>query len=273
MTDLREEVGAFYGRALKQDGAGAAPSAARLASDYEEGQLDQAPADAVANSFGCGNPLALASLRPGQCVLDLGSGAGLDLILAAEKVGADGQVIGVDLSEEMIERARANVAAAGHANVEIRKGYIEELPVEDGSVDHVMSNCVINLSPDKAAVVHEIHRVLRPGGTMLVSDIVVDSLPDWVLDNRDLYAACVAGATSEAQYLAYARDAGLDEVAVVDELVYDEATLRTMLDGMLPIDLGAIAARLGTDVESLAALAAAELAGRIRSVKVRARRP
>jgi SAM-dependent methyltransferase len=139
---------------------------------YSTEELASVPAAAAGNSFACGNPLAYAGVREGDVVLDLGSGAGLDLLLSAKKVGTSGRVIGVDMTDAMIAKAKENILAANVSNVEVRKGLIEELPVEDGAVDWVISNCVINLSPEKERVFNEIARVLKPGGTMLVSDIM-----------------------------------------------------------------------------------------------------
>ena len=273
MTDIHSDVKDFYARSLKNTEEGGCRAAnPALAPDYGAEALASAPADAVANSFGCGNPLAFAGVASGQTVLDLGCGAGLDLVLAAERVGPDGRVIGIDMSEEMLARARANVERAGLANIELHQAVIENLPLDDASIDHVVSNCVINLSPDKPAVFAEIHRVLKPGGRMLVSDIVAEDLPGWVLENRDLYAACVSGAVSEAEYLSQVREAGLEDGRVVDRLVYEEAHLRGLLADMVPIDLGAMAERLGTDRDSLVAFLAKELAGKVRSIKVAARR-
>lgn len=171
-------------------------------------------AEAAGASMGCGNPLAFEGVKAGEVVLDLGSGAGLDLLIAAEKVGPSGRVIGVDMTPEMIARARANVAASPHRNIEVRQGIIEELQVEDGSVDWVISNCVINLSPGKEKVFAEIYRVLKPGGRFSISDIVVSDLPDTLRDNPFLYNSCIAGAISEEDYLAGLRAAGLYEVEV-----------------------------------------------------------
>ncbi len=168
--DLRSDVAKAYGERVAQPASGrllrrraAQKGAVVEFAGYTADELAELPDDAVVNSFGCGNPVALAGLRKGDVVLDLGSGAGIDLLLAARLVGPEGRVIGVDMTDEMIARAEANIAAAGLANVEVRKGIIEELPVEDASVDWVISNCVINLSPEKERVFAEIARVLRPG--------------------------------------------------------------------------------------------------------------
>lgn len=197
---------------------------------YDRTDLDSLPADAVVNSFGCGNPVAFAEVREGDVVLDLGSGAGIDVLLAARKVGESGRVIGVDMTDEMVERARANVAAAGHDNVEIHKGIIEKLPVADASVDWVISNCVINLSPEKERVFAEIARVLKPGGRMIVSDIVVQDLPDWARNHKDLYGGCLGGAIDEVEYLSGLRRAGIGDARITDRIIYDEAQLRAFID-------------------------------------------
>jgi SAM-dependent methyltransferase len=169
-------------------------------------------------SLGCGNPLALASIRPGETVLDLGSGAGLDAFLAAARVGPTGRAIGVDMTPEMIERARANAAEGGYANVEFRQGDIEALPVEDGSVDLVISNCVLNLVPDKQKAFGEIARVLKAGGRIAVADIVLDGpLPDALKGDADAYCSCLSGAVARAEYLRELEAAGLTDVKVVSE--------------------------------------------------------
>jgi arsenite methyltransferase len=171
--------------------------------------------------LGCGNPLAHAELRPGEVVLDLGSGAGIDVFLAAREVGPTGRAIGVDMTASMVEKARANAARAGIANVEFRLGEIEHLPVEDGSVDVIVSNCVINLSPEKPQVFREALRVLKSGGRMLISDLVlVRPLTEEMKRNVDLYVGCVAGASLREEYLRLMRDAGFADVEVVSESGY-----------------------------------------------------
>jgi len=182
---------------------------------YSPEELGAIPAEANLG-VGCGNPTAFAEIRRGDTVLDLGSGAGIDCFLAANATGPTGRVIGVDMTDEMLDRARKNAERGGYSNVEFRKGVIENLPVPDSSVDVVISNCVINLSPDKARVFSEIHRVLKPGGRMLVSDIVLAApLPDEVRNNIEAYVGCIAGALLAEDYLAVAKDAGFE---VVEEL-------------------------------------------------------
>jgi ubiquinone/menaquinone biosynthesis C-methylase UbiE len=181
---------------------------------------------AAASSFGCGNPLAFSGVREGDTVLDLGSGAGFDLLLASDRVGIKGRVIGVDMTDEMIARARKNIKAAGATNIEVRKGLIEDLPVESSSVDWLISNCVINLSPEKSKVFKEIHRVLKPGGRMSISDIVAEELPDEIRSNTELYNSCVAGAISEEEYLAGLAEAGLRDVQVQERSVFEAAQIK-----------------------------------------------
>ncbi|MHA1442898.1 MAG: arsenite methyltransferase [Candidatus Heimdallarchaeota archaeon] len=193
---------------------------------YKEEELNNFSTDSNITTFGCGNPLAYSEVKEGDVVLDLGPGAGLDLLIAARKVGPSGQVIGVDMTEEMISKAKENIKAAGVKNVEVRKGLIEDLPVESSSVDWVISNCVINLSPEKEKVFSEISRVLKPGGRMVVSDMVGENIPEWLRENKNLYSACISGVSSEKEYLSGLRKAGLEKVKVserkeyqVDELV------------------------------------------------------
>lgn len=171
--------------------------------------------------LGCGNPIAHAALKPGDVVLDLGSGAGIDCFLAAREVGDTGRVIGVDMTPSMLERARASVAKYGIANVEFRMGEIEHLPVADGSVDVVISNCVVNLSPEKPQVFREAYRALKPGGRMVVSDLVLTrEIGDALRRNVELYVGCVAGAALEADYLRMIREAGFANVEVLERTGY-----------------------------------------------------
>ncbi len=217
MDDVREAVRRRYGALAEST---APPSAAeRMARTvgYSERDLEAVPAGANLG-LGCGNPIALASLRPGDVVLDLGSGAGFDAFLAAHVVGREGRVIGVDMTEAMVAKARANAVKAELPNVEFRRGTIEALPVDDASVDVVISNCVINLSPDKPRVFREAFRALRPGGRLMVSDLVtLGELPSSVRTSLPAYVGCVAGVSLEDDYLAMLRDAGFQDVEVVGE--------------------------------------------------------
>ena len=212
---------------------------------YSAEELASLPAEAAINSFGCGNPTAFAGVSEGEVVVDLGSGAGIDLLLAAQKVGTTGRVIGIDMTDEMIARARKAIDAAGAGNVEVRKGFIEELPVEEDSVDLVISNCVINLSPDKPRVFSEIARVLRPGGRMSVSDIVVEELPWWLRRIPSVYNSCVGGAISESRYVAGLEDAGLGEVEVLDRLYYDSEQMTNLVLSEVPGRLKSVVKGLG----------------------------
>jgi SAM-dependent methyltransferase len=182
--------------------------------------------ESVTESFaGCGNPTALASLKEGEVVLDLGSGAGLDVFMAAQKVGESGHVIGVDMTQAMIEKARANAEKLGAKNVEFRVGEIEALPVDDESIDVIISNCVINLAPNKGKVFKESFRVLRPGGRMLISDIVLEaSLPQETRDEVASYTGCLGGAILKEEYLQLIRDAGFTDVRIVSEASFNIAT-------------------------------------------------
>ena len=231
---IRKDVSTSYARAVKAGsgccgGGTVAQGALAKLADYTREELDSLPPEAVVSSFGCGNPLAFSEVKEGDVVLDLGSGAGIDLLLAAKKVGPTGRVIGVDMTDEMIDHARQSIAAAGLNNVEVRKGIIEELPVEDVSVDWVISNCVINLSPEKHKVFAEIARVLKPGGQMRVSDVVVQDLPDWARQDEYLYSNCVAGAISEEDYMQGLRDAGLHDVEIRDRIIYDASQLKGLV--------------------------------------------
>jgi SAM-dependent methyltransferase len=171
--------------------------------------------------LGCGNPVALSEARPGETVLDLGSGAGMDVFLVAPQVGRTGRVIGVDMTPAMLEKARANAARVGATNVEFREGFIEALPLDDASVDLILSNCVINLSPEKDKVFAEAYRVLRPGGRMVVSDLVLEAaLPPELAERIDATIGCVGNASLREDYLATARAAGFEKIEVLKEASY-----------------------------------------------------
>jgi arsenite methyltransferase len=188
---------------------------------YTREELQSLPEDAVINSFGCGNPLAFSGVERGDVVIDIGSGAGIDCLLAAEKVGVHGKVIGIDMTPVMIDKARANARKANAANVEFRFGDAEDMPVDTASADWIISNCVINLSPNKPAVFREAFRVLRPGGRLSVSDIMVEKLP-WILRRSTaLYTSCVAGAIPEKEYVEGLQKAGFTDVRVTERIVYD----------------------------------------------------
>lgn len=183
---------------------------------YPAEDLAGLPETVTDAALGCGNPLAIAELRPGEVVLDLGSGGGIDCFLAARKVGPQGRVIGLDMTPDMIKLARRNAREMGVTNVDFRYGEMEEIPLPDESVDVILSNCVINLSPDKDSVFREAYRVLRPGGRLNVSDVVVDGdLPKAIRDRLDAWAGCVAGAMDEQVYLAKLEAAGFEQVAVL----------------------------------------------------------
>ncbi len=185
----------------------------RIAELYKDANLTDLPSTVTDVAFGCGNPTAIAALKPGESVLDLGSGGGIDCFLAAKMVGETGRVFGVDMTPEMIALARKNAAKVGATNVEFRLGEIERLPIEDSSIDVIISNCVINLSPDKDAVFREAFRVLRPGGRLQVSDIVwTQPVPDSVKDDMEAWAGCIAGALVESDYLAKIAGAGFTDV-------------------------------------------------------------
>ncbi len=225
-TEVHDEVSRAYTEALRRsrgnpgtgccgaDAACCAPSGVAALAGY--GEEREKYAEAAASSFGCGNPLAFAGVEPGQTVLDLGSGAGLDLLVAAEKVGPTGKVIGVDMTDAMLDKARENAKKVDLQNsVEFRKGHIEDLPIEDESVDVIISNCVINLSPEKERVYAEAYRVLKPGGRLMISDIVLERpLPQAVIDSIDAYLGCVGGASLRAEYLDTIAKAGFREIRI-----------------------------------------------------------
>lgn len=275
--DRRRRVSLDYGAAVRRPLSGGEGSCcskpapkgvvAKLA-DYDPEEMATLPAEAVTNSFGCGNPLAFSAVQPGDVVLDLGSGAGIDLLLAAKKVGPTGRVIGVDMTEEMLAKARENIAEAGLENAEVRQGVIESLPVEDASVDWVISNCVINLSPEKSKVFAEIARVLKPGGRMRVSDIVAEDLPPELDGNDRLHSCCLAGAIPEGDYLQGLRDAGLDEVEVIDRLVYDASQIEAFIGHEL-VDPEACC----QSETELAKTWGPRLVGKVASARIGARKP
>jgi arsenite methyltransferase len=205
---------------------------------YTEEEMGMVPEGANLG-LGCGNPVAIASLKRGETVLDLGSGAGFDCFLAAKEVGKGGKVIGVDMTPEMIEKARANARKANYENVEFRLGEIENIPAADSSVDCVISNCVINLALDKGRVFKETFRVLKPGGRLMVSDIVVtQELPDFIKNSLEAYVGCISGAILRGEYLQAISDAGFHEVRVIDEQLFpidaiaNDPTAKAMIDKM-----------------------------------------
>ena len=225
--EIREAVRERYASAAKavgQDGCGCGPSRGGALLPEQEREVfgasrygsEALPEEAALASLGCGNPTAVAALNEGERVLDLGSGGGIDVLLSGRRVGPTGRAIGVDMTDEMLELARRNAADAGAGNVEFRKGTIEALPLDDASVDVVISNCVINLASDKPAVFREIARVLRPGGRMGVSDIVADDIltPEQRAE-RGSYVGCIAGALSFSEFRQGLRDAGLTDVELV----------------------------------------------------------
>ena len=229
-SELKVLVKKSYGNIAKKGGSccpskssccGAAPAEDVSKSiGYTEDDLKAVPSGANLG-LGCGNPIALASIKEGETVLDLGSGTGFDSFLAAAKVGKSGRVIGVDMTPEMIETARDNAAKGNYSNVEFRLGELENLPVADDSVDVIISNCVVNLVPDKKMAFKEAFRVLKPGGRLMVSDIVLKrALPDSVMESIDAYVGCISGAALKDSYLEAIKSAGFDDVTVIDESIF-----------------------------------------------------
>jgi SAM-dependent methyltransferase len=238
---------------------GSSPAAVAAGVGYAPEDLG--PVDEANLGLGCGAPIPLLQLAPGETVLDLGSGPGLDCFLAAKQVGANGLVIGVDMTPEMLSRARANAGKLGLRNVEFREGRLEALPVADASVDAVTSNCVINLVPDKAAVFREVVRVLRPGGRLVVSDIVLDGrLPEAVEKDVYAYVGCIAGAARRGDYFSLLEAAGLHAVEVLKDVDYVAVMARTV-----PEQVEALLAKIG--------VALSQVSGRVRSITFRARKP
>ncbi len=233
MDKIKETVKKRYGDFAKTGesccscGCGNIEQAKRVG--YSEKELKEIPKDSVMG-LGCGNPISLAGLNEGETVLDLGAGAGIDVFLAAKKVGPSGYVIGVDMTEEMVKKARASAEKHGYKNVEFRLGEIENLPVESNSVDVIISNCVINLSQDKLQTFKEAYRVLKPGGRVLVSDIVTEGqLPEEIKRNFDAWASCIGGALEKKEYLETIRRAGFRNVEIVSQQTYYEPGLHEIL--------------------------------------------
>jgi len=221
--------GAGQARAICGEGVAQA-----RAIGYTEDEVALIPPEAVAIGMGCGNPAGLADISEGEVVLDLGSGGGVDVFLAACRVGKSGRVIGVDMTDEMIETAGAIAEKHGYGNVEFRKGDIEKLPVEDDSIDLAISNCVVNLASDKFAVFREVSRVLKPGGRFVISDLVTDGpLPDDVRRSFEAWADCIAGALERQEYLDTIKRAGFEEVAVIGEDLYTEPCMDERLVGKI----------------------------------------
>ncbi len=272
MTDqnISEIVREKYGNAARQVASGkaaccgTAPSASGLSGDpitsdlYEISQKRDLPEEALLASLGCGNPTALAKLQPGEIVLDLGSGGGIDVLLSARRVGPTGKAYGLDMTEEMLELARENQRKAGVQNVEFLRGRIEEIPLPDRTVDVIVSNCVINLSADKGRVLREAFRVLKPGGRLAVSDIVVSGeLPASVRENMLLWVGCVAGALSEDEYREKLSAAGFVGITVEATRIYSVSDARAFLTSA------------GIDIDAIAP----QVDGKIRSAIIRAVKP
>jgi SAM-dependent methyltransferase len=278
MSDIQKAVQEKYGAlasAVNEKTAtasvGCCGSTARTAGDtscgcgdpitsnlYSDAERDALPETAVRASLGCGNPTALIDLQPGQTVLDLGSGGGIDVLLSAKRVGPTGKAYGLDMTDEMLALARENQRKAGATNVEFLKGTIENIPLPADSVDVIISNCVINLSSDKDAVLREAFRVLKPGGRVAVSDVVVrGEVPEDVRKNMELWVGCIAGALQETDYLAKLRAAGFADVDVDSWRVYDVEDARAFL------------AEAGLDVDAIAPLVKDKFA----SAFIRARKP
>ncbi len=272
MSDVKDVVKDKYGRAalrvVSGEGAaccGSSPSsccssdADPITSDlYDQLQKDELPEAAVLASLGCGNPTALADLKPREVVLDLGSGGGIDVLLSARRVSPGGKAYGLDMTDEMLNLARENQKKAGVANVEFLKGEIEQIPLPDGSVDVIISNCVINLSADKDRVLREAFRVLKPGGRFAVSDVVTrGEIPEEIRRNILLWVGCVAGALDEGEYRAKLEAAGFEAIGIEPTRIYRAEDALSFLAGQ-GLDLEAI----GPQVE-----------GKFMSAFVRARKP
>lgn len=260
---LKEAIQEKYGAAARKAATGAsccAPSCCDpITKDlYDGAQAADVPAAALAASLGCGNPTALAQLAPGEAVLDLGSGGGIDVILSAKRVAPGGKAYGLDMTDDMLALANENKAKAGVANVEFLKGEIENIPLPENHVDVVISNCVINLSADKDRVLRETFRVLKPGGRFAVSDVVVrGEVPAEVRKSMELWIGCIAGALGEDEYQAKLAAAGFTEISVEPTRVYRVDQAREFLEGA------------GLDVDALAPV----IDGKFASAFIRARKP
>ena len=225
---------------------------------YSDAEISGLPAEAVAASLGCGNPTALIALEPGQTVLDLGSGGGIDVLLSAKRVGPTGKAYGLDMTDEMLALARENQRRAGATNVEFLKGTIEAIPLPDHSVDVIISNCVINLSSNKDAVLREAFRVLKPGGRFAVSDVIVrGEVPAEVRRSMELWVGCIAGALRDEEYVAKLQSAGFTSVEMNPWRVYQVADAREFLAGS------------GIDVDAMAPI----VEGKFASAFIRATKP
>jgi SAM-dependent methyltransferase len=272
MSDIKEVVKEKYGKAALRvvEGQGQACCGPSCCSSvpgavdpitvnlYDQKQTEGLPAEAVLASLGCGNPTALATLNPGDVVLDLGAGGGIDVLLSARRVGPTGKAYGLDMTDEMLALARENQRKAGVENVEFLKGEIENIPLPDNSVDLIISNCVINLSADKDRALAEAFRVLTPGGRFAVSDVVVrGEIPAEIRRNVELWIGCLSGALEESDYLARLARAGFDDVSIEPTRVYRVDDAREFLSGH------------GFDVDAIAPL----VDGRFFSGFIRARKP
>lgn len=233
-TPIHEVVREHYAERIKSSASCCGPDACSCSDSslYPANLLATLPEGESAVSYGCGDPITLASLLPGQTVLDLGSGAGIDCFFAAKKVGDTGHVIGVDMTPEMLERARGSAQRMNIQNVEFRQGFIEELPIDSNSIDVIISNCVINLSPYKEKVFTETFRVLKPGGKLAVSDIVTDGeLPESVRKSLSAWAGCVAGAVDAKEYVGMMEATGFTDISI-NPVFFDKETVDAALDNM-----------------------------------------
>jgi SAM-dependent methyltransferase len=257
---IAETAGSCCGPKVQTSTCCGGQEAISLHIGYRQKDLSAVP-DGADLGLGCGAPIGLLELKPGETVLDLGSGAGIDVFLAAREVGPSGRVIGVDMTPQMLDRARRNAVASGHGNVEFREGRLEALPVESGTVDAVTSNCVINLVPDKEAVFREAARVLKPGGRMVVADIVLDApLPEAVVNDLAAWIGCISGALRREEYMALVEAAGLASVEVLRDVDQGAA-----MEAAAPDQVEELLGRTGARRE--------DLVGRVRSLTFRAVKP